>query len=68
MNNQCNCDYLAPSLKGLTFTGQVLIDQSDDEGWQKLVLVDEKGKKFQIEPSCDPEGNSPGFLFFGPVE
>lgn len=63
MYSQCNCKEVAQHLKGLVITGDVT---EDEEGWQKLILMDrDTGKKFHIEPSCDPEGNAPGYLFFG---
>lgn len=37
------------------------IDDYDDV-WTKLV-VEKDGQKFEVEISCDEEGNRPGFLF-----
>lgn len=65
---ECNAKDLAPHLVGLTFTGEVIIEDDGEYEWQKLVLIDKGGKRFLMEPSRDPEGNGPGFLFFGEEE
>jgi hypothetical protein len=66
--SECNCHEVAKLLKGMVVTGEVYTDedQPDSAGWQKLIFMDRTtGKKYHIEPSRDPEGNAPGFLFFG---
>jgi hypothetical protein len=64
MMGYTNVNDVAKAFQGFVITGAVT--EPDDEGWQKLILMDRNtGKEFHIEPSADPEGNYPGFLFFG---
>lgn len=64
--SQCNCHEVAQALKGMVVTGEVFDGDPEGEGWQKLILMDRNtGKYYHIEPSIDPEGNAPGYLFFG---
>ena len=56
---------------GKALIGFVVIGTSEDydeDGYAKIILANKKGEKFHIEPSRDPEGNGPGFLFFAPEE
>lgn len=47
-------------LVGAKITGAEIIDQ--DEHWYRINL-ERDGEEFYLEPSIDPEGNAPGFLF-----
>lgn len=60
--NSTNVDEVAKALKGMVIVGHSI----NEDNWGKLILLDRNtGKEYHIEPSCDPEGNAPGYLFFG---
>ena len=65
---ESNVKEVAEALHGYEIVGYEFARDEDDPGleeWGRLVLVNKEGFEVYIEPSCDPEGNAPGFLFFG---
>lgn len=38
-------------------------DAYDEHSWYKIILELPDGRTGYLEPSIDPEGNAPGFLF-----
>lgn len=66
-----NVKEVAQAFRGWTIVGSQEISSSDawDNGpWGRIILQSPEGKKGYIEPSCDPEGNAPGFCFFSTEE
>lgn len=63
MFDKANVREVADLMKGMVLVGHT---EPNEEGWGKLIFLDrQSGLKYHIEPSCDPEGNRPGYLFFG---
>lgn len=63
MFDKSNVREVAEAFKGMILVGHT---EPDEEGWGKLIFLDrQSGQKYHIEPSRDPEGNGPGYLFFG---
>lgn len=53
-------DVAEKNLIGATITGAEVLDH--DEGWWALKLL-LNGEEILLTPSCDEEGNNPGWLF-----
>jgi len=47
-------------LPGFTVFG---ITELDEDGFFQILLKNDDGEYLALVPSCDPEGNGPGFLF-----
>lgn len=65
--SQQNADMVAAAFKGWVITGEATTVKGDGdwEEWGRFYVKEpETGRVGYIEPSCDPEGNAPGFCFF----
>ena len=64
--NESNVDQVAEALNGFKIVGHSFTDEDEfGESWGRIHLLGPSGERAYLEPSRDPEGNGPGFCFFG---
>jgi len=69
MTSEGDSRYLKTLMENLVGFKITKIDEPDEDGFFDIHIehpVD--GDAYKLTPSCDPEGNGPGFLFIEEVE
>ncbi len=65
MTSEGDSKYLREIIKNSPVMGGKIdsVTDMDEDGFFGINIKCKGGKMIQLVPSCDPEGNGPGFLF-----
>jgi len=71
MTSEGDSKYLRDVMENLVGAVITKIGECDEDGFFDIhvqLTSDLLGPSYKLTPSCDPEGNGPGFLFIEEVE